>query len=84
MQTATIREVQHHLSSVLKKVEEGEEIQVLRRSKPIARIVPLKPAGPEASADWTNHASEISRIFGGRIVSGQPMETIVSEGRGDR
>ena len=84
MQSATIREIQHNLAAVLKKVEGGEEFQVLRRKKPIARIVPLPPGDSEPPADWSEHAPEISRIFHGRVVGGKPMQEIVSDGRGER
>jgi prevent-host-death family protein len=38
-----ITELQQHLSVYLKKVQEGEEIQVTARGKIIARIVPVSP-----------------------------------------
>ena len=85
MQTATIRDVQHHLSAVLKKVEEeGEVFEVLRRHKPIARIVPLDSVDAEPSADWSSHAAEISRVFHDRIVEGRSVEQLVLDSRGDR
>lgn len=84
MQRATIREIQHNLAAVLKKVEGGEEFQVLRRKKPIARIVPLHADDNEPPADWSAHAAEISRIFHGRVFGGKPMQEIVAEGRGER
>lgn len=40
MRTATVREVQHHLSKVLAWVEKGEEVQITRRNKAIAKIIP--------------------------------------------
>lgn len=84
MQTATIRDVQHHLSAVLKKVEEGEVFEVLRRHKPIARIVPLDSVDAEPSADWSSHAAEISRVFHDRLVEGRSVEQLVLDSRGDR
>jgi prevent-host-death family protein len=42
IRTATVREVQHHLSMVLAWVEKGEEVQITRRNKPIAKIVPAE------------------------------------------
>ena len=41
MRSFSVRHVQHHLAAVLADVEGGEEIEVLRRGRPVARIVPL-------------------------------------------
>jgi len=35
-----------HLSEILERVAEGEEIVLTRRGKPIARLVPVRPATP--------------------------------------
>ena len=83
VQSATTREIQHHLAAVLKRVEAGEEFEVRCRQRPVARIVPVRRAEAETSADWSSHAADIARIFGGRIVGGKPMQDIVAEGRGE-
>lgn len=44
MRTATIRDVQHHLGKVLAWVEKGEEVEITRRSKIVARLVPCSSA----------------------------------------
>lgn len=41
MKTATIREAQHHLSELLEKLEDGEEIVITRRGKGVAKLVPV-------------------------------------------
>lgn len=84
MQTATIREVQHHLASVLKQVEKGEEVEILRRRKAVARIIPLESDSLNIEADWSDHKGEVARIFSGKRVKGTPAELLVAEGRGDR
>jgi antitoxin (DNA-binding transcriptional repressor) of toxin-antitoxin stability system len=42
MKRATIREVQHNLSGVLKWVEDGEEVQVMRRNRVVAIVIPAE------------------------------------------
>ena len=37
MKTASVRDVQHHLSKVLAWVEKGEEVQITRPNKPVAK-----------------------------------------------
>ena len=83
MTTTTIRQVQHNLARFLREVEAGGEVEIRRRNRPIARIVPVRRAAEDA-ADWSGHAKAIAGVFRGRRVAGTPMETIVSEGRGDR
>ena len=40
MKSVSIREVQHHLSKVLAWVDQGDEVQITRRNRPVAKIVP--------------------------------------------
>ena len=44
MMTASVREVQHNLASVLEMVSRGQEIAVTKRGRVIARIVPARDA----------------------------------------
>jgi prevent-host-death family protein len=49
MHTAGIAELKASLSENLARVKAGEEILVTEHGRPIARIVPLSPAAPEAA-----------------------------------
>lgn len=82
MQSSSIRYVQHHLADVLKLVEAGEEVRILRRNKAVAKIVPIENP-VEAPVDWSAHAADINKIFSGRQVDGKPMAEIVGEARGE-
>ena len=82
METVTVREVQHNLARILRRVESGAEILIRRRRTPVARLLPLeRPA--EQAVDWSSHEAEIAAVFGGRTVTGIPMERLVSEARGE-
>jgi prevent-host-death family protein len=39
-----LTELKNNISTYLRAVENGEEIEITRRDRPIARIVPLRPA----------------------------------------
>jgi prevent-host-death family protein len=41
MRVVTIREAKANLSRLIEKVSQGEEITIVRRSKPVARLVPI-------------------------------------------
>lgn len=43
--TLNVHEAKTHLSRLLERVERGEEIVIARAGKPVARLVPVSPAG---------------------------------------
>lgn len=55
MKTATVRELRNNYSKVLRWVSSGQEVEVTRHGKVVARVVP--PAGRSGKADWTNSAA---------------------------
>jgi len=46
MRAYTISQARTHLSRLLREAEAGEEVVILRRNKPVAKIVPIRPAAP--------------------------------------
>jgi prevent-host-death family protein len=44
MKAVKIAELKDHLSEHLRAVEAGDEIEITDRSRPIARLVPIRPA----------------------------------------
>jgi len=83
MTSATIREIQHNLASVLRVVASGEEVQILRRNTPIAKIVSL--ASPKrCRVDWTPLNQWRNRFFHGKRVPGKAVSALILEGRGGR
>jgi antitoxin (DNA-binding transcriptional repressor) of toxin-antitoxin stability system len=67
MKTATIRQVRHDFSAVLAWVAEGEEVTVLNRTRPVARICPLRPQTP-ARVKMPDFAARVKAIFGDRRI----------------
>jgi antitoxin (DNA-binding transcriptional repressor) of toxin-antitoxin stability system len=83
MGRVTVREVQHNLAEILRRVEAGEEIEVHRRHKLVARLIPPTSA-PDREVDWAG-LKEWRRItWGKKPTSGTPIERVVAEARGDR
>jgi antitoxin (DNA-binding transcriptional repressor) of toxin-antitoxin stability system len=76
MRTATIRQVLRNFGAVLTAVSEGEEVTVLNRTRPVARICPPRAQAPAAfkMPDFTARAR---RIFG----TSKPMPNIILEER---
>jgi antitoxin (DNA-binding transcriptional repressor) of toxin-antitoxin stability system len=65
MKTATIRQVRHDLGTVLAWVAQGEEVTVLKRTRPVARILPPRPA-VTAPVPMPDFAARARAIFGNR------------------
>ena len=68
MKTVTIRQVRHDLGSVLAWVAAGEEITVLNRKRPLARILPPRPQ-PPAKVRMPDFAARAKAIFGEKTTS---------------
>ena len=65
MKTATIRQIRNDLGTVLHWIAEGEEVTVLNRRQPVARMLPAHPETPATFA-LPDFAARVQRIFGQR------------------
>ena len=63
MKTATIRQVHNDFGTVLAWVAEGEEVTVLNRTRPVARICPPRAQTP-AKFKLPDFAARAKAIFG--------------------
>ena len=82
MKTATVREVQHGLASVLSRVQKGQEIGVTKHGKVIARIVPATHA--KGRLRWPDSALRMRRLMSGATATGAAPSEVVRELRGER
>ena len=62
MKSVSLRQMQHHLSDVMRHVDQGQEVLVTRRRRTIARLVPIQPAA--AKVKWPDFAVRTARIKG--------------------
>ena len=85
MQTATIREVQHNLAAYVRLVEHGQQIEIRRRNRVVARLVPAgETAKPDRKVNWEDIGVWRRRLWGTKPLPGKPLSEIVYESRGDR
>lgn len=63
MKTATIRQVHNDFSTVLEWVSQGEEVTVLNRTRPVARICPPRAQAP-VKFKMPDFAARAKAIFG--------------------
>ena len=85
METATIREVQHNLAAYVRMVEHGQQIEIRRRNKVVARLVAAgETAKPARGLNWGEHREWLRKFWGGKPAPGKPISEILYESRGDR
>ena len=75
MKTASVGEIQKNFARVLNGINDGKEIIITKRGKPIARIMSLPPKSEIEWPDFYNEAVDLK---------GKPISKIVIEGREDR
>jgi antitoxin (DNA-binding transcriptional repressor) of toxin-antitoxin stability system len=75
MKHATVGDIQKNFASVLKDLRAGEEIVVLKRGKPIAKLTGL---GPSEDIQWPDFLAEAVEPYGDSL-----SQTIIND-REDR
>ena len=81
MKTVDVRELQHHLGRYLDSVEAGETIEVRRRKRVIARIVPRRD--DVALEPWPDYMANLSAIYPDGSIGFAASKQIEGD-RGDR
>ncbi|MBC5800274.1 MAG: type II toxin-antitoxin system prevent-host-death family antitoxin [Candidatus Eremiobacteraeota bacterium] len=82
MRSASLRQVQHNLGEVLRWIDAGEEVEITRRRKPVARLVPV--GGQPRPVDWDEHFRALHAIFAQKPPKGSPASDLVIEQRNAR
>ena len=78
MKTATVRDLRYRFPEVEARLREGEEIQITKRKRVVARLVPVKPARARTYPDFRAIQKE---IFGDKVLKVSGKE-LVSWARG--
>lgn len=70
-------EAKTHLSALLAEVEQGEEVEITKHGRVVARLVPPAPA-KRSRAEVLAEIHEMSR---GRSLGGLSIRELIDEGR---
>ena len=81
MKTATVRDIRHDFGRVLTWIEDGEQVEITKRKRVVARLIPVKAKRQQLK--WPDVALRRRKIFPDGGVKGKPVSQIVDEGRGD-
>jgi antitoxin (DNA-binding transcriptional repressor) of toxin-antitoxin stability system len=68
MQTASVADLRNHFRRVSAWIENGESVQIYRRGRPIARLVPEPPAG-KTPVVWPDFSAQRREIWGSKVFS---------------
>ena len=80
MKSTTVRELRNNYSKVLKWVAKGEEVEVTRRGKVVAKVIPPTPAHPK-EVDWTKSAA-FNRKPWSAVLTADQSASILTESQG--
>lgn len=80
MKTATVRDLRNHFAQVSAWIEGGEEVELTKRGKVVARIIPVRSKAPAKPA--AHYLRRLKRIYGDQVTS--DSQELIREGRGDR
>lgn len=80
MKAVPVRELQREIRAILDRVEHGESVEITRRGRPVARLVPAlrRPTEP-----WPDLAARARKVLGRRRVGPSPSQQVVTD-RGER
>jgi len=80
MKTTTVRELRNNYSKVLGWVAKGEEVEVTRRGKVVAKVVP--PIGPKTKVDWAQSAA-LTRPPWANTLTAKESAAILADSQGN-
>jgi len=84
MLSATVREARLNLSKLLRLVEQGEEVVIRNRKRPVARLVPFS-AHDDHGSGFPDLAAFRQRLLAeGCTATGAGVEAMVREDRDGR
>jgi prevent-host-death family protein len=80
MKSTTVRDLRNNYSKVLKWVAKGEEVEVTRRGKAVAKVVPIALPGP-AEVDWSK-SSALNRKTWSTVLTAEQSAAVLAESQG--
>mgnify|MGYP001301771802 CR=1 FL=1 len=75
MKIATVGKIQKNFSEVLRNIKAGEEITIIKRGRPVAKLTAL---GPKKNIKWPDFLKDAVKL------KGKQVSKIVIDSRKDR
>ena len=80
MKTLSVRDAQHGFAAMLDLVAEGQQVEITRRHRVVARVVPANR--PTGRVRWPNLTARLKQDFGGKVTP--DSAPLFDELRGER
>lgn len=75
MKKATVRDLRYDFAKIERLLREGEEIQITKRQRPLARLVPEPPAAREVP----DFLARLRHIYGDRVLKVSGAELLAKD-----
>jgi antitoxin (DNA-binding transcriptional repressor) of toxin-antitoxin stability system len=75
IKTATVRDLRYHFSEIEARLQQGEEVEIRKRRRVIARLVPVRLK----RAAYPDFAARRKQIFSGRIMKVSGAQRLAEE-----
>jgi len=72
-----MRELQQNLKQVIARVERGETVQLTKRRRVVAKLVPVWPQ--KAAEPWPDLEARARAVFGDRVITPSPSEELIKD-----
>jgi len=76
MKKASIRDLRYRFSEVEHLLRDGEEIEITKRRRVIARLIPAGNHGPASRPDFLRR---LRKIYGGKVLKVSGAELLAEE-----
>jgi antitoxin (DNA-binding transcriptional repressor) of toxin-antitoxin stability system len=76
MTKASVRDLRYEFKKIERLLLKGEEIQITKRRRVIARLVPEKPEGEKKMPDFL---ARVRKIYGDKVLTVSGAELIASD-----
>ena len=76
MKQASVRDLRYHFSEVERLLQRGEKIEITKRKRVIAQLVPVAALAPAKRPDFL---ARLRRIYGDRVMKVSNAELLAQE-----
>jgi prevent-host-death family protein len=73
MKTANVRKLRHAFGDVMEWVNEGEQVEIVKKGKVIALLSPPPPERESKKVKLPDFEARRKRIFGDRVLPGNAV-----------
>lgn len=76
MKTATVRDLRYRFAEIEARLRDGEEIEIRKRKRVIARLVPERP---RSRTSWPDFMARLRQIYGKKRLKVSGAELLAQE-----